>query len=367
VTATISAIMPLYNGREHCAAALRSVLAQTRLPDEVIVIDDGSSDGSLDVVRNVVSPLPVKLLEQPNRGQSAARNEAARVATGDLLAFIDQDDLWHPEHLAVLAAPFEDQPDLGWTYSDFDEIDGASRTVTHRYLAEHGVDVERRTLASFLGSDLMMLPSAAVIRASAFEAVGGFDEDLCGYEDDDLFVRLFRAGWRYRFEERSLTSFRVHGELPRQPPPLLRQAHGGGARRRPHEPLLRARRRDAAPLPDDPGRVLRRARGGRPGHGEARGGRGCRARPPPARRLAAPRAPAPAAPPGGDAPAAARTRRAAPVAAPGHQPRPARPPPLIAGREAAARERNRPGRAAAAVLPGPATYPPWDSNPEPAD
>lgn len=211
---TVTAIIPVYNGASHIASALSSVFQQTQLPDELIVIDDGSTDDSIGVVRAWISgdlPIPITVLTQPNQGQSAARNHAAAAATGDLLAFLDQDDTWHPAHLARLTKPFASKPRLGWAYSDFDEIDGAGNTVTQGYIASHRLVHPKRTLVQFLEGDLMMLPSASVIRRSAFAGVGGFDPALSGYEDDDLFVRLFRAGWGSAFIDRRLARFRVHG------------------------------------------------------------------------------------------------------------------------------------------------------------
>lgn len=211
--ATVTAIVPVYNGAAHVGACLGSIFAQTVLPNELIVVDDGSTDDSLDAVKSATSDdhgVVVKIVSQANQGQSAARNEAARLASGALLAFCDQDDLWLPRHVEQLRRPLAAHRDLGWAYSDFDEIDLVGRTVTKGFIDAHGLDQTRRTLGQFLQSDLMMLPSASMIRASAFWQVGGFDHRLCGYEDDDLFIRLFRAGWGSRFVRESLTRYRVH-------------------------------------------------------------------------------------------------------------------------------------------------------------
>ncbi len=207
---TVTVIMPLYNGQAYCEQTLRSVIDQEYPPAEIIIVDDGSTDRSVEIVSGVECDIPIKVVEQPNQGQSAARNEGASVASGELLAFIDQDDLWHPHHLRALVSPFAGRSDLGWAYSDFDEIDEQSRTVTRRFIAQHAIEHPRNTLASFIASDLMILPSATVMRAEALHAVGGFDRDLCGYEDDDLFIRMFRAGWDSEFVGASLTKFRVH-------------------------------------------------------------------------------------------------------------------------------------------------------------
>jgi len=214
----VSAIMPVHNGMRHCVGALESVLGQSEPPDQVIIVDDGSTDGSARVIEDALAAAnraphepSVKLVRQPNAGQSAARNHAADLATGDLLAFIDQDDIWHPEHLRLLSAPFASDPRLGWAFSDFDEIDLNGMVNTRSFCATVGIDSSRRsTLGSLLGGDIMVLPSASVLRAEAFHAVGGFDPELQGYEDDDLFIRFFRHGWASVMVPKSLTSFRTH-------------------------------------------------------------------------------------------------------------------------------------------------------------
>ena len=210
-TPTVSVITPVYNGRRFLRGTLESVARQTMAPLELIVVDDGSSDGSIDVLDGFTPPFPVRVVRQANKGQSAARNHGARVASGEFLAFLDQDDEWTPRHLERLTGLFREQPEVGWAYSDFDEFDESGTIVTRSFLVEFGFTSAKRTLLSCVQADLMVLPSASVVRRSAFLEVGGFDEELSGYEDDDLFVRFFRAGWVHRFMRESLTRFRIHG------------------------------------------------------------------------------------------------------------------------------------------------------------
>lgn len=206
---SVTAIVPVYNGARFIEATLRSVLAQSQPPEEIIVVDDGSKDESVAIIESVEGDVPIVLVQQANAGQSAARNAAAQKASGELLAFVDQDDLWHRRHLELLASAFED-PEVGWSYSDFDEIDRNGALVTRGFLRARKAEHPFYALNDFLRQDLMILPSASVIRASAFEQVGGFDPALIGYEDDDLFIKLFRAGWTSSYTPESLTRFRVH-------------------------------------------------------------------------------------------------------------------------------------------------------------
>lgn len=206
----ISVVMPLYNGLAYVEEALRSVMDQTLLPGEVIVVDDGSSDGSDEFVECLDSPVPIKVVHQPNRGQSAARNAGVELASGELIAFLDQDDAWRPEHLEVLRRAILKKPGIGWAYHDFDEMDSAGGTITRSFIHEHRLVHPKTSLATCLSGDLMVLPSASMLRKGAFVEAGGFDERLAGYEDDDLFVRMFRADWKHAFVPKALTRFRIH-------------------------------------------------------------------------------------------------------------------------------------------------------------
>ncbi|HWM91685.1 MAG TPA: glycosyltransferase [Thermoanaerobaculia bacterium] len=241
----VSAILPVFNGRRFLRAAVRSVLAQTLPPCELIVVDDGSTDGSLAELEGMPegTPFPIRVLRQENAGQSAARNLAARQAEGEYLAFLDQDDHWHPQHLEHLVAPLAADPSVGWVYCDFDEMDFDGNLVTRAFLHAQGVKNPKRTIFDCVAADLLVLPSASVVRRAAFEQAGGFDEALSGYEDDDLFVRFFRLGWEHVFVDRALLRFRIH-------------SNGSSTSRRFIDSRLRYAEKLAAMLPDDK-RMLR--------------------------------------------------------------------------------------------------------------
>lgn len=213
---SIVAIIPLYNGAKWIEQSVRSVLGQTRMPDEFVVVDDGSSDDGegVAIVERLQRQYPlITLMRKSNGGQSSARNLGVARSTSALIAFLDQDDIWYPHHLERLARPFAATPDipLGWVYSNLDEIDESGGCVQHAYLDLVPSEHPKRSLAQCLSHDMYVLPSASLIARGAFEAVGGFDERLIGYEDDDLFVRMFWAGFDNVYLDERLSQWRIYG------------------------------------------------------------------------------------------------------------------------------------------------------------
>ena len=208
----ISVVIPLYNGERYIAEALRSVLSQTLKPAEVIVVDDGSTDGGPAIVEAMAASHPIRLLRTENRGQSAARNFGISQAGGDLIALLDQDDAWYPIHLAELIKPFL-QPSIrpiGWVYSNLDEVDEGGLMVTNSFLSTMPSSHPKQDVAGCLRTDMFVLPSACLILRRAFDEVGGFDENLSGYEDDDLFLRILRAGYGNVYLDQALSRWRIH-------------------------------------------------------------------------------------------------------------------------------------------------------------
>ena len=208
----ISVIIPLFNGSKYIRETLMSVLGQTHPADEIIVVDDGSTDEGPAIVEDLRSAGPILLYKQENNGQSAARNAGVKLSSGDLIAFLDQDDVWYPDHLAVLLKPFlkERRRQLGWVYSNLDEIDEAGGMVLHSCLNALPFHHPKTDLFECLRQDMFVVPSSTLVLKTALLAVGGFDERLLGYEDDDLFLRLFRCGYDNVFVNVSLTKWRIH-------------------------------------------------------------------------------------------------------------------------------------------------------------
>ncbi len=208
----IATIIPLYNGARFIARALDSVLDQSLPASEIIVVDDGSTDDGPAIVQRFVKNYPIRLLRKPNGGQSAARNFGVANSNATHIALLDQDDAWYPNHLVELVRPFRESrlQELGWVYSDLDEVDSDGNMVARSMLRMMGTAHPKRDVFACLTADMFVLPSASLISRNAFEAVGGFDENLMGYEDDDLFLRLFRAGYDNIYLDVPLVQWRIH-------------------------------------------------------------------------------------------------------------------------------------------------------------
>jgi glycosyltransferase involved in cell wall biosynthesis len=209
----ISVIIPVYNAKKYLEKAIQSVAKQTLFPYEIIVVDDGSTDDSASIITELAKKYPIKFLQKENGGQSSARNYGVRFSSGDLIAFLDQDDIWYPNHLEELITPFFEKiyPEIGWVYSNLDEIGENDELYRIELLSYVTSTHPKKTIYQCLAADMFVVPSATLILKKAFTDVGGFDERLSGYEDDDLFVRIFSKGYGNVFINKSLAQWRMHG------------------------------------------------------------------------------------------------------------------------------------------------------------
>lgn len=212
---TVAAIIPLYNGAPFIREALESVLSQTEPADEIIVVDDGSTDDGAGaaIVREMAKTYPIRLLTKENGGQGSARNLGIVESNCSHIALLDQDDVWHSDHLAVLKGPFlEGQVrDLGLVYANLDQIDRQGRMVLRRCLDVVPSIHPKRSIFQCLEHDMYILPGASMFTREAWDKAGRFDERLAGYEDDDLFLRMFTAGFdNIYLRDHTVTKWRIY-------------------------------------------------------------------------------------------------------------------------------------------------------------
>lgn len=180
-----SVIIPLYNKAAEVEATVRSVLAQTLQPLEIVVVDDGSTDQSATIVESIGSPL-VRLIRQPNGGECAARNRAMREARGEWFALLDADDCWKPDFLAEVAAMIAQWPGCGIYSTAFDVV-SPTGVVAAKCPAVRGVvdNFWRESMTHYV-----TIPSATVLARRVVEELGGFPEGMKMGGDQYMWIKV---------------------------------------------------------------------------------------------------------------------------------------------------------------------------------
>jgi glycosyltransferase involved in cell wall biosynthesis len=126
----VSIIMPVLNGEKYIGEAVASILAQTYTDYELIVVDDGSTDSTPDLIRRFSAMLPLKCIRHPApMGIAPSVNDGIRHAAGEFIAFLDHDDFWAPEFLSVQVSYLERRPEAGMVHSDFQTVDAGGNVI----------------------------------------------------------------------------------------------------------------------------------------------------------------------------------------------------------------------------------------------
>ncbi len=198
MTPEISVIIPAHNRRAMLREALASVAAQRGATFEVIVVDDGSTDGTWqDICRQDISGQDIsgydlsarrdnmRAVRTERRGPAAARNRGIAMARGALIAFLDSDDLWMPEKLARQSLFMRDNPECAISQTGERWLRDGRRVNPGRRHRKRSGDIFNDALRTCLVS-----PSATILRRGLLDEVGGFDEDLAACEDYDLWLRI---------------------------------------------------------------------------------------------------------------------------------------------------------------------------------
>jgi glycosyltransferase involved in cell wall biosynthesis len=187
MTPQASVIIPCFNRRAMVLEAAQSVLAQRGADFELIVIDDGSTDGTANALdalrREQAAPFVIERI--PNRGPGAARNRGVALARADLVAFLDSDDLWMPGKLAEQIAFMNEHGEYAISQCDEVWIRRGRRVNPGRRHRKRAGDIFIESLRTCLIS-----PSAVIMRTALFRAIGGFDETMAAAEDYDLWLRI---------------------------------------------------------------------------------------------------------------------------------------------------------------------------------
>lgn len=212
----VSVIIPTYNRLEWIGECLDSVLAQTYPKIEIIVIDDGSSDGTAQWIRGQEKYSRVIVREQKNSGASNARNNAIKIARGELVVFIDSDDLLLPRHVETAVEKFAEIPDLGLFCCDSTMIDSEGNVLFdgktwHQNLSEMK-NLEVKTGFRSL-EDVFMFSNCFpgfTLKREVFDRLGGFIQEIFPGDDYDLALRVAGSEYKVFYLHESLCLRREH-------------------------------------------------------------------------------------------------------------------------------------------------------------
>jgi glycosyltransferase involved in cell wall biosynthesis len=192
----VSVVVPVRNGERFLAAALDSILKGSYGHHEIIVVDNDSEDGSGDVARRY----PIRYIRQPDQGQAGGRNTGIRMASGELIAFLDSDDLWTEDKLSRQVVHLIDQPELDFVLAHL------------RAFLEPGFARPRWMPPSWLTEgERGALPGVLLARRRAFDRVGVFDPAYEITSDTDWLIRAVDAGLQWDLLPDVLLHWRVHG------------------------------------------------------------------------------------------------------------------------------------------------------------
>lgn len=188
----ISVIIPTYNMEKYITDAIDSALAQTYKNVEIIVVDDGSTDFTINILKKYNSK--IKYFYQKNKGPSAARNVGIKYAKGEYIAFLDSDDVWLPRKLELQVKYFSENAFRGLIYTGYYTIDETGETVEIHKIEDFS---KNKVLKDLFFKNVISTASTIMVNRECFEESGGFDENLAVAEDWDMWLRIIK---RYDFD-----------------------------------------------------------------------------------------------------------------------------------------------------------------------
>jgi len=206
---TVSVIMPAYNVAPYIGDAIRSALAQSFTDFELIVVDDGSKDETLQIARTLAfQDERIKIVHQVNRGLAGARNSALRASRGEFLALLDSDDLWEPAFLAQQLAILRARPDVDIVTGNGWYLGGAK----HGQFARPYPDARPAPNLASMIADEWSVFIMSVFRRQVYTEIGPFDETMRTNEDYDFWLRAAVAGFRFLRDDKPLGHYRVRSD-----------------------------------------------------------------------------------------------------------------------------------------------------------
>ncbi len=209
--ARVSVIIPTYNRAQYIAQAVDSVLAQSYKDYEIVIVDDGSTDNTREVIEGYST---VRYIAQSNRGEAGARNTGIRNTTGEYLAFLDADDTFLPAMLETQVALLESDPDVAVAYSDVNLSDERGQVRGRLSSVIPGGKVSGHVFEALVRGNFLTVNSVLVRRA-VLKRVGLFEETIRTFPDWDLWLRI-AAEYPFLYQDVPLANYRMHSQMVSQ-------------------------------------------------------------------------------------------------------------------------------------------------------
>lgn len=207
MAALVSVVIPTHNRQELIADAVRSVLDQSYKRMEIIVVDDGSTDNTREVISHFDQPITYIYQERSER--SKARNTGVKYSSGEYIAFLDSDDVWERHKIERQVAVLDAEPCIGVVYTDMSYLDTHGRIIKGPVSEERSEGIGQSLYEALMCENVVGSPSAVMVRRGCLAEAGLFDERMRSCEDLDLWRRLAKHHRFYRIGE-PLVGFRIH-------------------------------------------------------------------------------------------------------------------------------------------------------------
>jgi glycosyltransferase involved in cell wall biosynthesis len=208
MTPRVSVLIPSYNHAPYLPAALQSVFDQTYRDYEIVVVDDGSTDGSVEILQGYGDR--IRLFMQANRGTYPTLNRCIAESQGAYLAILNSDDLWAPTKLEKQVALLEAHPEVGLVHTGGYFIDAQGNILPGNPLGFEWPRTPTGNIIEALVRCNKIIASSVLVRRECFERLGGFREDLFGSGDWEMWFRI-ALEWDIGYIDEPLTMYRVHG------------------------------------------------------------------------------------------------------------------------------------------------------------
>lgn len=202
-TPLVSILTPTYNRADFLPLAIESVLNQSYTNIEMHLVDDGSTDNTSELVKKYLSDSRLHYYQQENQGQSVARNKALKHCKGDLICFLDSDNLFHLDKISTQVSILQSNPEVDIVYGDSELIDINGEVFSTQNIKRHsGMIYEKMLLDNIVGMN------TAMARRKCFDELGGLDESIRVADDYDLWLR-FSTKYRFLYEPAFFAQYRI--------------------------------------------------------------------------------------------------------------------------------------------------------------